>query len=97
MKVRIYRPAKTAMQSGEAGTVKWVLEFEPTEPRSRDPLTGWTGSADTRSQVRMKFDTLEEAIAYADRQGHTYSVQVPHRAKRRPKSYAENFRYRRPV
>ena len=96
MKVRIYRPAKTAMQSGEAGTVKWVLEFEPTEPRSRDPLTGWTGSADTRSQVRIKFDTLEEAIAYADRQGHTYSVQVPHRPKIKPKSYADNFRYGRP-
>jgi NADH dehydrogenase ubiquinone Fe-S protein 4 len=95
MKVRIYRPAKTAMQSGEARTHKWVLEFEPTEPRSRDPLTGWTSSADTRSQVRLSFDTLEEAIAYADRQGYTYSVQVPHRSKIRPKNYADNFRLQR--
>ena len=56
---------------------------------------GWTGSRDTRRQLKLKFDTLEEAIAYADRQGHTYSVQVPHRTKRRPKSYADNFRYDR--
>ena len=58
---------------------------------------GWTGSADTRRQLNLRFDTLEEAIAYADRQGYTYSVQVPHRLKRRPKSYSENFRYRRPA
>ena len=96
MKVRIYRPARTAMQAGEANTHKWVLEFEPAEARTRDPLTGWTSSADTRAQVRLKFDTLEEAIAYADRQGFTYSVQVPHRPKIRPKSYADNFRYNRP-
>jgi hypothetical protein len=85
------------MQSGEAGSQKWMLEFEPAAPRSRDPLMGWTSSADTRRQVRLQFETLEEAIAYADRQGFTYSVQVPHRMKRRPKSYAENFRYRRPA
>jgi len=97
MKVRIFRPAKTAMQAGEARTLKWLLEFEPATPRLRDPLMGWTGSRDTRRQVLLTFDTLEEAIAYADRQGYTYSVQVPHRPKRRPKSYAENFRYRRPA
>ena len=97
MKVRIFRPAKTAMQSGEAGTQKWLLEFEPSTPYPRDPLMGWTGSADTKRQIRLRFETLEEAIAYADRQGFTYSVQVPHRMKRRPKSYAENFRYQKPA
>ena len=97
MKVRIFRPARTAMQSGEALTHKWVVEFEPAMPRTRDQLTGWTGSADMRRQVRLRFDTLEEAIAYADRQGYTYTVQMPHRQKRRAKSYAENFRFRRPA
>lgn len=97
MKVRIFRPARTAMQSGEALTHKWVLEFEPTLPRSRDQLMGWTGSADMWRQIRLRFDTLEEAIAYADRQGYTYTVQMPHRAKRRAKSYADNFRYRPPA
>jgi hypothetical protein len=97
MKVRIYRPAKTAMQSGQARTEKWLLEFEPAAARSRNPLTGWTSSADTRGQVRLSFETLEEAIAYSDRQGFTYTVQVPHRAKRRAKSYADNFRFQRPA
>lgn len=96
MKVRIFRPARSAMQAGEANTHKWVVEFEPAEPRTRDPLTGWTSSADTRAQLRLTFDTLEEAIAYADRQGFTYSVQVPHRPKIRPKNYSDNFRYNRP-
>ena len=95
-KVRIFRPARSAMQAGEANTHKWVLEFEPAEPRGRDPLTGWTSSADMRSQVRLTFATLEEAIAYADRQGLTYSVQVPHRPRIKPKSYADNFRFHRP-
>ena len=76
---------------------KWLLEFEPALPRTRDQLTGWTGSADMRRQVRLQFDTLEEAIAYADRQGFTYTVQMPHRVKRRSKSYADNFRFRRPA
>jgi hypothetical protein len=97
MKVRIFRPARTAMQSGEAGTQKWLLEFEPSGPRWLEPLMGWTASKDTRRQLKLKFDTLEEAIAYADRQGYTYSVQVPHRPKHRPKSYADNFRFRRPA
>ena len=97
MKVRIYRPARTAVQSGEAGTHKWKLEFEPAVPSTRNPLTGWTASADTRTQVHLSFDTLEEAIAYADREGFSYTVQVPHRTKHRAKSYAENFRFRRPA
>lgn len=96
MKVRIYRPARTAMQSGQALTHDWVMEFEPGAARTRSALMGWTGSVDTRSQVKLRFETLEEAIAYADRQGHTYSVQMPHRPKRRVKSYADNFRFQRP-
>ncbi len=52
--VRIYQPAKTAMQSGLANTRKWVLEFEPGAAKSIDPLMGWTGSADTREQLKIK-------------------------------------------
>ena len=95
MQVRIYRPAKTAMQSGRAGTGDWILESEPADASMPDPLMGWNGSADTRRQVRLRFDTVEEAIAYAERNGHDYSVAAPKERKVRPKTYAENFSYGR--
>jgi hypothetical protein len=95
MGARIYKPAKTAMQSGEARTHEWVLEPEPRQPREIDPLMGWTSSADTASQVRLAFATREEAIAYAERNGLAYTVIEP--KPRRPvrKSYADNFKFGR--
>ena len=95
MQVRIFQPAKTAMQSGWAGTDKWLLEFAPGAPRVADPLMGWTSSTDTRTQVRLSFDTKAEAIAFAEKHGLPYLVEEPHRRKIRPKSYADNFRYDR--
>ena len=95
MKARIYRPAKTAMQSGQARTRKWVLEYEPEAPREVEPLMGWTSSNDMRSQVRMSFPTKEEAVAYAVKHGIAYQVAEPHARKRRVRSYADNFRYGR--
>jgi hypothetical protein len=92
MRVRIYQPAKTAMQSGQASTKKWLMEFEPGARREIDPLMGWTSSSDTRAQVRLSFDTMEEAIAYARKQGYGYSVEKPHSRTIRPKSYSDNFR-----
>jgi hypothetical protein len=56
---------------------------------------GWIGSADTQKQVRLTFDTKEEAIAYAERSGLTYDVELPHHRRVRPKAYADNFRYGR--
>ncbi|MGB8275046.1 MAG: ETC complex I subunit [Alphaproteobacteria bacterium] len=97
MQVRIYRPSRTAMQSGEALTRKWALEFEPASARRKSPLMGWTSSADTQTQVRLSFDTLDEAVAFARREGYAYTVDMPHAPRRRPKSYAENFRYNRPA
>jgi hypothetical protein len=92
MQVRIYRPSKTAMQSGQAGTRRWVLEFEPGAARRVDPLMGWTSSADTRSQLRLEFDSKDEAIAYAKRQGYMYTVEEPREPTPKPKAYADNFR-----
>jgi NADH dehydrogenase ubiquinone Fe-S protein 4 len=92
---RIYRPAKTAMQSGRRQTRKWVLEFEPASSRARDPLMGWASAADTLNQVRLLFDTLEEAKAFAERQGLSYTIIEPHAISEKPKSYADNFRYDR--
>jgi hypothetical protein len=95
MSARIYSPAKTAMQSGKAKTGYWVLDFDPEKPRKIDPLMGYTTSSDMKSQVRLTFDTREEAIAYADKHGISFRVQEPKEAKRRQISYAENFRYDR--
>jgi NADH dehydrogenase ubiquinone Fe-S protein 4 len=95
-RARIYRPAKTAMQSGRAGTQCWVLEFEPATPREPDPLMGWSSARDTLNQVRLKFATLEEAKAFAEKKGVDYLVEEPQERSFKPKSYADNFRYDRP-
>lgn len=95
MLARIYKPAKTAMQSGEARTKEWVLEFAPAAPRELEPLMGWTASRDMRAQVQLEFNTKEEAIAYAERAGLPFKVFEP--LPRRPirKSYADNFKFGR--
>ncbi len=95
MSARIFSPAKTAMQSGTAKTGYWVLEFEPEQPRKIDPLMGYTTSGDMKSQIRLTFETKEEAIAYAEREGLAYCVQEPNQPKRRQISYSDNFRYDR--
>jgi hypothetical protein len=95
MIARIFKPAKTAMQSGLSRTKEWVLEYEPEAPRSLDPLMGWTSSGDMRSQVRLEFDTKGEAISYAERNGIPFEVQDPQPRKLVRKSYAENFKFGR--
>jgi hypothetical protein len=97
MSARIYSPAKTAMQSGKAKTGLWVLEFDPEMPRKIDPLMGYTTSGDMKSQIRLTFETKEEAVAYAERNGISFRVQEPKEAKRRQISYSDNFRYDRKI
>lgn len=91
MRARIYKPAKTAMQSGRAGTRDWVLDYEPSEQKQRDALMGWTSSGDMLGQVRLSFSTQEEAVAYAERHGISYQLQEARQPKIRPKSYSDNF------
>ena len=95
MAARIFKPAKTAMQSGEAQTKDWVLEFEPVSAETRDPLMGWTSSSDTLAQVHLAFATKDEAIAYATRNGIAYTVTEPKPRRAIRKSYADNFRFGR--
>lgn len=95
MVVRIYKPAKTAMQSGAAKTKQWVLEFEPEAPRAVEPLMGWTSSTDMKSQVRLRFATAQEAIAYCERHGIPYQLADPKEPARRSIAYADNFAYQR--
>jgi hypothetical protein len=95
MTAKIYRPAKTAMQSGKAKTHLWVLEFDQEEPRRIDPILGYTSSSDMKQQVRLTFDTQELAQAYAERNGIDYRVIPPKEAKRQTVSYSDNFRFNR--
>jgi hypothetical protein len=96
MPVRIYKPARNAMQSGKGKSQDWILEFEASAPRTTDPLMGWTSSGDTRQQVKLRFETCELAIAYAVREGLAYHV-IPEVPAGRPikKSYSDNFRWGR--
>ena len=93
MRARIYQPARNAMQSGQAKTKIWVLEFAPGARRNIDPLMGWTGSGDMSSQVRMTFESSEAAEKYARENGIDYTLTQPQ--KRRPVirngGYGENF------
>lgn len=97
MTARIYQPAKTAMSSGMASTKSWVLDFVPDVPRSIDPLMGWTSSSDTQPQVRLRFATKEEALAYAKAHGIDAVVTQPkkRRPNVRPNGYGENFATKR--
>ena len=92
---RIYSPARSATTSGAAKTGMWVLEFERESPRTIEPLMGYTSSRDMLSQVRLTFDTVEDAIAYADREGIPYRVEAKKASRRHKLAYADNFRYDR--
>jgi len=93
MKVRIYSPAKSTMQSGQGKACHWVIEYESVSARNPEPLMGWSASQDTLNQVKIKFPTKESAIAHAEREGWDYSVAVTQKRKVKPRSYADNFKY----
>ena len=93
--VRIYRPAKSAMQSGRSNTRDWVLEFEPSDSLQTDPLMGWSGSHDTTGQLQVRFPSKEDAVAYAKRRGLSFRVQEPRERVVKPRAYADNFAYHR--
>lgn len=91
MQARIYRPTKSAMQSGRGKSRDWVLELVSGATRSSDPLMGWTSVDDMSGQVQLHFETRASAIAYAKREGMTFTVEDERPRKRLVKSYAENF------
>lgn len=94
MLARIYRPAKTAMQSGRAKAQEWLLEFEAGAV-APEALMGWQSTADTSGQVRMIFESREDAIAFARRNSIPHQVIEPKEPRRIVRSYADNFAYRR--
>jgi hypothetical protein len=95
MTARIYKPAKTAMQSGRAKTLDWMLDFDLKDAQQRDPLMGWAGSRDTARQLALRFQTREEAVAYAKKHGIDYVLTMPQTAQLKIKAYADNFKYDR--
>ena len=95
MRACIFSPARTAMQQGRGRTGMWVVEFEQESARRPEPLMGWTGSRDTRQQVRLEFATQEAAVAYCRRRGLDYSLRAPQPRRVKPKSYSDNFRWNR--
>ncbi len=92
MVARIYRPARTAMSSGQARTHRWTLEYEPESPKTIEPLMGYTSSDDMKSQIRLFFETKEAAIAYAERNSIAYQAFEPRDHGRSSISYSDNFR-----
>ena len=89
-KAKIYKPAKTAMQSGTGNTKNWSLEFD-TFDTGIDPLMGWESSKDTMSEVKLEFSTREQAINYAKKNDIDYYVIAPQKRKIIKKSYSDNF------
>src|SRR5258708_17214527 len=86
---RIYRPTKTAMQSGRANTRKWQLDYEPATPRVPDPLMGWSSAQDTLNQIKLRFATLDQAVAHAQPQGPPSLVLEPTSTFPQPQSYVD--------
>jgi hypothetical protein len=95
MVARIYKPAKNAMQSGTARTKEWLLDYEPEEARVVEPLMGWTSSGDMKQQLRLYFDSKEEAASYCERHGIAYQVFEAKEPARRTIAYADNFAFTR--
>lgn len=95
MLAKIYRPAKSAMQSGKAASKHWRLEFAANIAPRTEALMGWLSSADPSGQVKLSFETKEEAIAFARAHNIPHQVAEPEEPKRIIKAYSDNFAFRR--
>lgn len=92
MKVRIYRPAKSAMQSGNRNSQKWLLApIDDCLERSINKLMGWIASSNTNTQLKLEFLRKEDAIAFAKKNNLTYELEEPNISTLKHKSYASNF------
>jgi hypothetical protein len=89
---RIVEADRKTTQSGKAGTGRWMLEFVRSQAQRPDPLTGWNGSGDTRTQLRLSFASKDDAIAYAVKHGLDYHVVPAAPISLKLQAYADNFR-----
>jgi len=89
---RIIEVQRGTTQSGKASDGRWTLEFEREQPLRPDPLTGWAGSGDTKTQVRLRFDTKDEAVAYATKKGFDLHIVSSPPVALKLQAYADNFK-----
>ena len=94
MKAKIYKPTKTAMQSGKANTKKWVLEFEHDGSRKLESIMGWTSSSDMNQEVSIKFSSKEAAVLFAKKNNLDFEIHEPEEKKLPIQAYADNFKYK---
>ena len=92
-KARIYKPARGAMQSAQGKASQWMLEFDRREALQPESLMGWTQSGDTMNQIRIPFDTLEEAEGFAKRNHLDFIISESQQRRIRPRNYGDNFKY----
>ena len=95
MTIKIYKPSKTAMQSGRGNTRKWIAEYKSDVSTAKDTLMGWTSSIDTKSQIKLFFDTKKQAIEWAKKNNYQFYIEENHKRKIEPKSYSSNFDIKR--
>ena len=89
-KAKIYKPSKTAMQSGIKKFEKWIIEFITKDP-GKNPLMGWESSTDTYSEIKLEFKSKDLAIEYAKKNNILFEIIEPKKRKISKKSYADNF------
>jgi hypothetical protein len=89
---RILQAERKTTQSGKAAGAPWTLEFERKEGHRPDPLTGWNGSGDTKTQIRLGFPTKDAAIAYCNKHGLAYHVVTAPPIRLKIQAYSDNFR-----
>ena len=89
-KAKIYKPAKTAMQSAKRNTKNWLLEFD-TLDTGINHLMGWDTSKDTMSEIKLEFSTKDQAVNYAKKNNINYYIIEPQKRKIIKKSYTDNF------
>ena len=91
MTIKIYKPSKSSMQSGQRNTKKWLAEYISDYEQVKDTLMGWNSSLDTKSQIKVFFETKEQAIEWAKKNNYQYFIEDPKKRKIKPKNYASNF------
>ncbi|MGH1397820.1 MAG: ETC complex I subunit [Alphaproteobacteria bacterium] len=91
--VKIYQPARNAMQSGRGKSAQWILEYIPTSGRVPEALMGWVSSADTLNQVKIKFDSQKDAVKFAKENNFEYTISTANQRRVKPRNYGDNFKY----
>jgi len=87
---KISRAHKSAMQSGTDNTSAWVMQFD-TRQRWENPCMGWCSTGDPLSNMQLRFETKEDAIAFCDKHDWDYYIEPERQAKPKSKSYGDNF------